>query len=229
MTQTFVTHIEPVTTPRPQRIRSSGPAPTVAVSSVPDMASFHQALARGTQDARDAEQQRLQALQSAPLVDWFEQECHQRGITLREAAAELGVTYGYLHQLRTGIRCTSNMSTDLLRTVARFLRVPAILVRVVAGDIAMADFSWPHQSEEDVLDRAFERMQADPVTRSMLPVNLSDLPVQARRSLVMLWSEVSGADVLQAHRLPQVLEYVQRCGLLHDEFMSDLVRSGDEN
>lgn len=208
------------------RIRRTGGSTGAESSSAPLADSFHPALHGGSQNPRDAQHQRLQALESAPLLDWLEQESRQRGMPMRDTAVALGVTYGYLHQLRIGSRCTANMSAELLRTIARFLRVPPILVRVVAGNIAMRDFAWPNLSEDELVDAALERMRADPVARAMLPADLSVLPPQARSTLALLWGEVSGDDVLQAHRLPQALGYVQRCGLLHDDHLGELARSG---
>lgn len=82
------------------------------------------------------------------LMGWMFDEARLRGMSLNEMAAALGVTYGYINQLRNGIRKTKDIAHDFCVACARYLGVPTIAVKVVAGVVRMSDFL--HPSETDV-------------------------------------------------------------------------------
>lgn len=84
---------------------------------------------------------RLYAHQGGPLIGWLWDEARRRGIELQQMAAELGVTYGYIHQLRTGIRRTSAISHDFAAACGEFLGVPTVVVLLLAGYLTMSDFA----------------------------------------------------------------------------------------
>lgn len=160
---------------------------------------------------------RLYASEGGPLLGWLLEECERRGQTRREMADDLGVTYSYVHQLRSGARQLGHISPEVTAACARYLGVPPIVVKLLAGVVPMSDFLWPAQSEEDVMNRALDTMKVDPVARALLPADVKSLPLSARRAIVLMYAESSRQDVLGVRHLPDVLRWLQRAALIHDE------------
>ena len=139
-------------------------------------------------------------------------------------AACLGVTYGYISQLRKGLRQTRQISDDFAVSCAHYLGVPPVVVKMVAGRIPLSDFVTPHESEEDALDRAMAQMLDDSVTRRTLPADMRELSLSAKRALVALYVESSGRDVLGMHELPEMVRWLQQAVLIHDKSEAEVKR-----
>jgi transcriptional regulator with XRE-family HTH domain len=122
-----------------------------------------------TTESADDRVSRLYAHQGGPLIGWLWDEARRRGIELQQMAAELGVTYGYLHQLRSGVRRTSSISHDFAASCGEFLRVPTVVVLLLAGYLTMSDFCVRALSEEEVVEKAVREMLEDDHVRSSLP------------------------------------------------------------
>lgn len=160
---------------------------------------------------------RLYASDGGPLIAWLLDEARVRGQQLQDLSRELGVTSGYINQLRNGIRQTAQISHDMSVACARYLGVPAVVVKVVSGQIRMGDFVWPHQTEEQLVERAFQRMLLDATVRPSLPARAHQLSFEAKKALVLLYMDGASQDVLGLHRLPEVVRWLQRAVLIHDE------------
>lgn len=160
---------------------------------------------------------RLYASEGGVLLGWLADECRRRGQLQQDMAKELNVTYGYIHQLRTGVRPVANISHDFAKACARYLGVPAIVVKLISGSIDMGDFAWPPQDEAVLISRAFNRMLADPMVWASMPANPETLPLGAKRALLMMYSDVSGADFFNFRQLPDLVHWLQRAAVIHDE------------
>lgn len=160
---------------------------------------------------------RLYAAEGGPLLGWLLDESIRRGDTQREMADQLGVTYSYIYQLRCGVRQTRHLSSEVACACARYLGVPPVVIKLLAGALPMTDFVWPAQSEETVMDRALDTMKLDPVARTLLPADVKALPLAAKRSLAMMYAESSRQDVFGVRHLPDVLQWLQRAAIVHDD------------
>ncbi len=167
---------------------------------------------------------RLYASPGGPLIGWLFDECRRRREDYKQLAAHLGVTYGYIYQLRSGLRRTEHISNYVAVACARYLGVPPIVVKLIAGKFGMSDFVHPQVDEPTFLDRAVERMLDDPAVRPLLPVDMSVLSLEAKRALVTMYSEVSGHDLLGLRCLPETVRWLQRAAMLHDESSGEVVR-----
>lgn len=152
-----------------------------------------------------------------PLLGWLADEAKRRGHTGQAMAESLGVTAGYIHQLRTGHRHLCNISDVFARSCARYLGVPPVVVKLLAGRIAVDDFLNPEVSEAELIERGFRSMLGDSSVRELMPVDLDVLTPDARRALVMLYAEVTHADIFGARELPNMLRYLQQAAVVHDE------------
>ena len=172
--------------------------------------------------------QRFYDADGGPLLAWLIDEARQRGITMNDMSAELGVTYGYISQLRTGIRQLSCIGQEFAEASARFLGVPPIVVKLLAGRIRISDFAWPDEGEGMLVERAFRQLKGDRTASQHLPGDDSSLSFEAKRALVMLYAETSGIDVLGLRKLNWVVEYLQRPVMNHnDNEVESFMRRGE--
>ncbi len=160
--------------------------------------------------------ERLYAEDGGPLLGWLMDEAQLRGQLLNEMASALGVTYGYINQLRNGIRKVSHISNEFARSCANYLGVPTVVVKLVSGSISLSDFTWPAVDEDMVVERAFQRMLSDPNVRPSLPRNAHKLPVPAKRAMVMMYADITGVDIFGARQLPDIVHWLQRAAIVHD-------------
>src|SRR5690606_34275580 len=86
-----------------------------------------------------------------PLLRVLLKEAIRRKHQLNEMALSLGVTYGYISQLRTGIRQCEHISHEFAVACSRYLGVPAALVKLWAGRIRAEDFVWPTTAAEQAI------------------------------------------------------------------------------
>lgn len=171
-------------------------------------------------NALETPQARVQRLYTAPggaLMGWLFDEAACRGHQHQELAQQLGVTVGYLYQLRNGVRQVCNISHSFAKACARYLAVPPVVIKLVSGQIRMSDFASPQISEEEMVERAFQRLRTDPVVMAALPERLETLNFEARRALVLLYSEVSCQNLFALHDIPESVRWLKRAALLHDE------------
>ncbi|WP_070397442.1 hypothetical protein [Hydrogenophaga sp. PML113] len=175
----------------------------------------------GSVEAREARVRRLYSAPGGPLMGWLLDEALARGHHQQELARQLGVTVGYLHQLRNGLRQVNHISHDFAAACASYLMVPAVVVKLVSGLIRMSDFAWPNVSEEELVERAFQRLRSDPVVMAALPESLDSLSYEARRALVILYSEVSCQDFFSLREVPEAVRWLQRAAVLHNESEAD--------
>jgi transcriptional regulator with XRE-family HTH domain len=160
---------------------------------------------------------RLHRFPGGPLVGWLFDEARRRDEQIVELATALGVTTGFLAQLQNGQRDASHISADLAAACAKYLGVPPIVVKLVSGNIAMSDFLCPSESEEVTVDRALQQVVGDPRLRRSVPVDLLSLPLNAKKAIVFLFQEYSSVDCLSAQRLPNLVHWMQRAAMVHDE------------
>ena len=186
--------------------------------------SLHHTLASSPELTSSSRVAQLYANKGGPLIGWLEEEAARKGHELKELAGELGLTVSHLRQLKAGLRRTDVIKPALVQACARYLGVPPIVVKLLAGQIRMNDFVCPNQSKEQIIERAFARMAANPQVRQILPMNLTGLPVEAKKAMVLLYAEVSGEDVMGYQQLPDVVRWLQRAVLIHNESEGELAR-----
>ena len=160
---------------------------------------------------------RLCGSEGGALTGWLSDEARRRHQEPQEMARQVGVTCGYLSQLRQGIRRPEDISHDFAVGCARYLGVPAIVVKLVSGSIRISDFAFPGESEEQLIDRAVRAMQDDPQMRASLPGEMVRLPLEVKKVLVAMYAQTSAQDVFGLHELPETVRWLQRAAVLHVE------------
>ena len=166
-----------------------------------------------------------------PLLGWLFDEAHKRGHSAKEVAERLGVTSGFVLQLCNGIRNADSVSQEFYVACSRYLGVPAVVCKLLAGNIRMSDFLFRAESEQDAVDRSFRKMMEDPTARSLLPSDTTAFSMEAKRAIVLMYAESSGQDILGVRLLPNTVHWLQRAAVLFDEASyqawADLQCAGD--
>lgn len=153
----------------------------------------------------------------AALLVWLTKVALQRGQKMNQLAAALGVTYGYIVQLKQGIRSTTRISEEVIRAAARYLRVPAIAVRLAAGQVTLEDFALPGERFRQRVDDGLDFISRDPAYSFLLPPGIEKLDVETKAALVVLYEGATGARLLSNR--DHLLDAVEQ---LHDLLDVDL-------
>jgi hypothetical protein len=147
----------------------------------------------------------------AALLVWLTRTAVGRGHKMSHLAAELGVTYGYLIQLKKGIRQASRISNEFIEAAAKYLLCPTILVKIAAGQISMQDFLLPKDRMENKVDAAVAHIAQDPDYLFLLPPDVESLPHEVKSSLVLFYQEATGKNLLASERdWSRILGHIRR-------------------
>ena len=120
------------------------------------------------------------------------------GHQLGDMARELGVTYGYIAQLRGGHRETKHISDIFATACANYLGVPRITVLLAAGRVTPEDiFEEPFEVSR-ALPRAIEFMKRDPQFGPLMPTELlmGKASAQMQFFVVSLYEKATGRTLL---------------------------------
>lgn len=127
----------------------------------------------------------------AELLGMLYQRANEDGLQLKELAAVLNVTYGYVHQLKTGLREISQVSDDFVTSCAKYLNKPKIYVQALAGKLNLSDFSEPATLEGE-LDAAIALMYKDPDWGGFMPLSIRMMDTRERLFIVRMYEAASG-------------------------------------
>jgi len=174
-------------------------------------------LASSPVETKEERVRRLYSYEGGALMGWLLDECRIRGFTLQALAAELGVTYGYLNQLRSGLREISQVGPRFAQRAARFLGVPTVVVKLMAGQLTMSDFIPPQQTEEEFVERAMIRLLEDSKASSFISLDRYTADIAVKKDFLSLYAEVSGDDIYNMKELPEMLRWLQLAAVEHSE------------
>jgi hypothetical protein len=136
-------------------------------------------------------------------------------------STSLGVTAGYVEQLAAGIRPIDCIPQSFADSCSRYLNVPTIVVKILAGNIRMSDFLQRFETEEDATDRAIRQIQLDPQLCEVLPKDLAALPLDAKKAIALMHSEVTGSNLFGLRELPETVHWLQRAALNVEDAMAN--------
>jgi hypothetical protein len=142
------------------------------------------------------------------LCAWLAEEARRRAQTLSECAADLGVTSGYLNQLRTGVRSAGHVSGDFARACASYIGVPPILALIAGGVVRPSDFGLL-DDEAAALQRALNRMTSHCSRPPFSDDEIAAAPPTVQRWVVERFGEVVGEDMFSRPKLPAVLDVLR--------------------
>jgi len=157
-----------------------------------------------------------------PLLRVLLHQADRRGHTVAAMAAELGVSPGYIFQLRNGLRQTEFIGQEFAVACARYLRIPVVLVKLWAGRIRLTDFGWPHQAANAQRDRDLAELATDPAYAGLVPEELAHCSDAMKDLVWNLYCEATGRQPVTWVTMPKMLDYLQRAALAMEEHEAEL-------
>lgn len=172
----------------------------------------------GSKERETAEERvvRLYKADGGPLIGWLLDEAKSRRHSCSKMAEEIGVSCSYIARLRSGVCSSVDIKQDMAEECGKYLGVPPIVVKLVAGSIRLSDFVCAYETEEDMLDRVMRKVQDDPQLRYLLPPSLSQLASPAKKALALMYAETAGHEIFGHRELPTIVRYLQRAAMFHD-------------
>lgn len=105
----------------------------------------------------------------------------QTGLALRTLASKVGVSYSMMAKWRADEALIARSSDEVLDAIGRFLGMPTILVRLLAGAMTLDDFRWP--GDESIELTMVGHLLRPPGDR--LPGRIDEAAIQHHRLLAM--------------------------------------------
>jgi len=162
-------------------------------------------------EARKAELQQMPR-----LIDWLYRTAAARGQTKAEMSQQIGVTFGYVRQLATGVRLVEQVSGDFCRACANYLDIPPVAVMLAAGRITLQDFLMPEVERAPgwQLTAGLERIAADPLVGCLMPQEVWDAPDPVKQLLVALYEDATKQELMPTRQLPVIFRGLQDAALV---------------
>lgn len=151
---------------------------------------YHRAPWTGNLDEKEL--QRPGSMLLAALVQCANERRHQ----MQDLARELGVTYGYINQLRSGLRNTSQISDDFALACARYLGVPRLTVLMLAGRLTIDDAFEPDRMLANEVPRALEYVTKDPEWGPLVTREVRAASCETQFLVVRLYESATGKKLL---------------------------------
>ena len=178
------------------------------------LAAFDQAVEQP--EAPAARMSRLYRHPGGPLVGWLLDDARLRLHSAAKLAQELGVSIKELKLLERGQALTLLRHRAFIPSVARYLGIPPITARLLAGDITIRDFATMAEPEEVVIEREFARFCANPQLRALIPEACDEPSLDYKRFLLDVHATHRELDWPDLPRLPEILRWLQRAAVVHN-------------
>lgn len=144
------------------------------------------------------------------LLVALRRQANRNGHSQVELAQHLGVTSGYLMQLRSGTRDVSRISLDFARACASYLDTSTLNVLLLSGSIDVSDFSAPSNPHRRITE-GLHAMLEDPVYAAFVDEPLlNSLSAEVQNLLVSLYEEASQREFGMSRKLPPIVWSSQR-------------------
>jgi hypothetical protein len=131
-----------------------------------------------------------------PLLAALVQCAIQRRLSIVELAAKLDVTYGYLNQLRNGLRNVTQVSDEFAHSCASFLQVPRLTVLMLSGKVTPADLVSQGSMAEREIASALQYLSANFEFGHLVTQELRDSSFESKFLLVKLFERATGKKLL---------------------------------
>jgi hypothetical protein len=133
-----------------------------------------------------------------PLIAALVQCAKERFLLKKDLALKLGVTYGYINQLRNGFRPVKCISEKFSSACARFLGVPRMRVLVFAGIVTIDDLSEYKSMLATEVHRAMDFICAAPSWGPQMTHEIRQSDELSLFGVVKLFEAATGKVLLSA-------------------------------
>ena len=138
------------------------------------------------------------------LLKLIYEEGFKRGLQISDIAAEIGVSYGYMAQLRNGLRSIPNISDEILQKIANFLQVPRLTLLLAAEKIKLADFYEPTTLAHQI-EVALKAMELDSQWVGFIPASIMEADTKLKLLIIRLYEKASGKLLIPFQVFPEDL------------------------
>lgn len=160
---------------------------------------------------------RLYQHPGGPLIGWVLDDAARRRHDDNHLAQALGISLEELERCKRGPASRLVLDRAFMTKAARYLAIPPITARLLAGDIRVGDFATRVESPAETIEREFARMLTDPKLRALVPDSVADLTEESRHYLVMVHGKHREMELAELPLLPDILRWLQRAAIQHDE------------
>jgi hypothetical protein len=130
------------------------------------------------------------------LLSMLIHRANELGHQLGDMAHDLNVTYGYISQLRSGLRKTEHISDHFANACALYLGAPRMTVLLASGRVKPEDvFSDPVEMVS-LLPRAIKFIQGDPKYGPLMPPDLLNADQKLQYFVVTMFEDATGKTLL---------------------------------
>jgi len=136
------------------------------------------------------------SLRGSRLLTWLLSTANERGLQLKEMAEAIGVTYGYIHQLRTGLKPIPGLSEQVIDACAKFLGVPRLSVLIASDIVRVDDFYDKPETLSTYFDPALHFMQCDPEWGPFVHPSVFHTDPKVQQLLILLYEKATGRKVI---------------------------------
>lgn len=181
---------------------------------------------RAVDTSADAEAQQRAGRPEPRLLTALRRAAERQGHSQIELAHHLGVTSGYLIQLRSGTRDVRRISLDFARACAAYLETSTLNVLLLAGSLDVSDFSVPGEPQQRRIREGLQALREDPLYSAYVDeAVLESLSDEVKQLLVGVYEEACQREFFPSRALPPALLSSLRLATLLDE--CDAQESGD--
>lgn len=124
---------------------------------------------------------------------------NDRRLQLNDMARELGVTYGYINQLRNGLRRIDQVSDDFAQGCANFLGIPRLTVLMLANRVTPKDLFESRDMMATEVGRAMEFICKDPKWGHLITPELRKCEIDSQYAIVRLFETATGKVLMDRH------------------------------
>lgn len=151
---------------------------------------------------------KLANLPGGTLLVELQKRATDKRQTLHQMAEELGVSYGYIQHLKSGVKAIPKISDEFTGACARYLGLPRIYVLMMAEKVLPGDFH-PENEEGDEDAESARRNALSLVAGSHyakeLELSLEELeqaPEKCQSLIIYLYEAVTGLAQVSRRPLP---------------------------
>jgi len=164
------------------------------------------------------------------LLAMLTSRANDLGHQLIEMSDELNCTYGYISQLRSGVRKTQHISDEFATACAVYLNVPRLTVLLAAGRIRPLDIYQDKYEVIATIPRAMQFIIGDFTFGPLMPPGLVDeTPLETQFLIVKLFEAATGHTLLPGtFDANQIAHQIQEYQAYRDHLRFELDKAREE-
>ena len=148
---------------------------------------------------------------------------NERRQQLNDMSRELGVTYGYINQLRNGIRQVNQVSDDFALSCALYLGVPRMTVLMMAGRVTPKDVFEHSEMMASEINRAMAFICEDPYWGPLVTPEMRNLDVDSHFLIVRLYEKATNKKLMDNQlTLENLSQEIQKLQAIQEERIRSL-------